>query len=1122
MAPDSPKPPTRPERDTLGELLSEDKLAERAAVERTPVLTRFKLQREERRKQALLRNGSLPLHVTKPTSHQPLMKLDRETTQSKATAQAVEDLQPQHMAQPQNAAIEIRPQLDRSNPPPKAESLTSVARPLIKEAAEHASIQRKRLRVYQNRAKPQALEFQNVYQLSGDNTNNSKPSHIGPRASSSGCPSDSHTPGSPESETLEQCVKSVFRAKTALDKGPQRENTSQINRNASDDEKNAVERHLHTSLHDESLDESNAAILNLPSDERILASLKSPSLSIPKRPRSSAHNELTDFRTDDNGDENESSENFRAPPSKKRQRSDHRNVETARNEVLQAALASRRRSNLTFTRPHGKSARNESRQPHKPKKGRCLPVNELVTGPHRLQDRDLNDHNSKLQSMLVRYPLIKAGPPLELSQDPISQVSEGSFRIHSKVSIKFKVLARPGKGIGHIDVSEFRLPDRPSPRYRHNGLRRPSYSDGFEGNEAKPIGWTMPVKGPTRHKEVRQKITIKIPALTIITEMQPSSLNPATICRQRKKKRQFAVAPQAPTQAETHRDSLGSLRDDQIQGAKQLGPDETHDDTFGTRQTSEAHHPVIEEQNDPIQIADQPELGEAPSNKPNKHPATSALLSLSTPLLLPSDDKDFEHHASTTSPLKRKQEHKFPDRRDIRKTIKFSKGPGKIDSVEKYRPVSHILAWTPKKNLKQIRAELEAMHELSMVSVARRQLLSDDEDESANEEEEEDEDSHSRDDNDCSSSAESYEDPTEATSDVSGSDWSTEQESDKGHIEQELKDLEQSLDSNSKEQDGDLLPLVQEDGIDDYASGEHLDVRSLQNPARWVPASGATDKATRSQNESGPLVLLQEEDMLAEDQRLGPDKCYKGQRHRSSTPPRYNYSLDSSWRPRAPHSSSIPMEVDEEIHDSPPQSSSHVRLEKRIYPTRHRSRIASRPLPLAHSRPESPISQNSPADQHGSQGSTILGETQNFVLPEVSIPETQLYDKPEVPRSQVYDASSYLSQASQDLKKPVHKLRLSRTRSSPAHVIFEQAQTSVSLIPPSTVFRINVSPFKSAARLPSLLEKNPTPAPGLNALTRKASIGMGTMPVSASRRMMSAPWKPPFKNASIGVRSTLA
>ncbi len=37
-------------------------------------------------------------------------------------------------------------------------------------------------------------------------------------------------------------------------------------------------------------------------------------------------------------------------------------------------------------------------------------------------------------------------------------------------------------------------------------------------------------------------------------------------------------------------------------------------------------------------------------------------------------------------------------------------------------------AWTPKKTPKQVRAELEAMHELSMV---RRQLSSDNEDESA-------------------------------------------------------------------------------------------------------------------------------------------------------------------------------------------------------------------------------------------------------------------------------------------------------------------------------------------------------------------------------------------------------
>jgi hypothetical protein len=86
----------------------------------------------------------------------------------------------------------------------------------------------------------------------------------------------------------------------------------------------------------------------------------------------------------------------------------------------------------------------------------------------------------------------------------------------------------------------------------------------------------------------------------------------------------------------------------------------------------------------------------------------------------------------------------------------------------------------------------------------------------------------------------------------------------------------------------------------------------------------------------------------------------------------------------------------------------------------------------------------------------------------------------------------------------------------PAHVFFLQPnQGSDEMlaggITVAEAFQNTVSPVKSGSSLRTLLDRSPgRQEQSLKALTRQASLNLGTLPESARKRTVSLKFKPPF------------
>jgi hypothetical protein len=167
------------------------------------------------------------------------------------------------------------------------------------------------------------------------------------------------------------------------------------------------------------------------------------------------------------------------------------------------------------------------------------------------------------------------------------------------------------------------------------------------------------------------------------------------------------------------------------------------------------------------------------------------------------------------------------------------------------------------------------------------------------------------------------------------------------------------------------------------------------------------------------------------------------------------------WRPRKPKASNILMEVDEDILES--------------------SRVATRSL--------------SPC-----------------------IPETQLDMNPiekRLSQMSFIPQASYFESASQNLRslKRGTGIRMSKSMSvakyyfQPEEDREEEGGMSISN---SLAHTISTSPRKMSSPLPTLLQETPNQKKCLQTLTRQASIDLGTVPVSARRRLKSLPFTPPF------------
>lgn len=126
---------------------------------------------------------------------------------------------------------------------------------------------------------------------------------------------------------------------------------------------------------------------------------------------------------------------------------------------------------------------------------------------------------------------------LSSEEEPEAIMSRGR-KSKTKVSIKW----RPGQGFGPIDVSEFRIPQSQT---GSANSKQPTYSDGFVGKEAEPIGRLMPIRQPNRRQSPTQRVTVRMGQLTLVAETTYSEedVQEADICQRRRRKSQRLVPP---------------------------------------------------------------------------------------------------------------------------------------------------------------------------------------------------------------------------------------------------------------------------------------------------------------------------------------------------------------------------------------------------------------------------------------------------------------------------------------------------------------------------------------------------------------------------------------------------
>jgi hypothetical protein len=171
------------------------------------------------------------------------------------------------------------------------------------------------------------------------------------------------------------------------------------------------------------------------------------------------------------------------------------------------------------------------------------------------------------------------------------------------------------------------------------------------------------------------------------------------------------------------------------------------------------------------------------------------------------------------------------------------------------------------------------------------------------------------------------------------------------------------------------------------------------------------------------------------------------------------------------------------------------------------------------SRRNSLIPENELTNASDTQGSVELGDSRTIIRrarpDEVSeAGESQ----PEIPETQFsfVHQMSYMERALEQLSSPVQRPSLSRTKSMPAHVFFLQPKQGSDTmlaggIMVAEAFQHTVSPVKSGSRLRTSLRESPgRQEQSLKALTRQASLNLGTLPESARKRTVSLQFKPPF------------
>ena len=213
-------------------------------------------------------------------------------------------------------------------------------------------------------------------------------------------------------------------------------------------------------------------------------------------------------------------------PTPKKQRQASRQIPNviAKKAALQdisrrRASKSSREATTVQKNAAGKNPKSKSSKVTQKETPRRLPVNELVTAPERFDGPDKEDDigeilvHKTIRSQLIVCLVI----PSELPEDPImisSEESEAPKSRRRKTTTKVSIKLR-SKGIGPINLSEFRIPQAQG---ASRNTEQPTYSDGFVGNEAEPIGRTMPMRQQNRRQGPTQKLTLHIGELTLVAE----------------------------------------------------------------------------------------------------------------------------------------------------------------------------------------------------------------------------------------------------------------------------------------------------------------------------------------------------------------------------------------------------------------------------------------------------------------------------------------------------------------------------------------------------------------------------------------------------------------------------
>jgi len=692
---------------------------------------------------------------------------------------------------------------------------------------------------------------------------------------------------------------------------------------------------------------------------------------------------------------------------------------------------------------------------------------------------------------------IKA-PPLELSQDPISQVSEGES-VERDREVPLARIKIP-KGFGKVDIALFRMPDRP--RSRSTFAQITAYSDGFSGKEREPTGRLMPLRQPSRRKESCQNFTIRYGQLALVSE-RPSEEALEEPRRQKKSKKPKTINPKPVVQ---------QYKEEQ----------ETLVRVTTVDQYMASTEAVVQPQT-PV-LADQ------------------SLLS-STP-------------AGNTSPTKRKSQTLRLDHRlsqqlqprtiSQRTAVRDERQQG----IE--QPPSTVPTLAKSRTERQMRNEEIASQEISLVTMKRLSQNC------RNEEERgfDCQDMVGDGDNgeDGSVEYETNKTPSEdEEEDERGDSESHDPAPDTG-----AENLLQEDDGDETE--GNLNDPASEPSSPNLSEDDETDV--IQVPSGTQLQLCGTAMAQAQQREIDSLVAELKEQTKSEKARIreklhallssqgmrtrSPVKIQKQELHSSQQLPtlariaseallieprssqRSLHSIndfDSSWRPRIPDTSGSDMQVDEEIVDSPtPPRELEGAASSRRESLRRRSSIRSQPLHVVDQLPESASFEMPPAVTHDSQGgSIILGDTRNFRRSyPADIPETQVDEEEEI-ETQVVKVpnGSYFSQASQRLSQPLRPSIVNRTISTPirarsrVHFNLHQNDDSNGLmaggISMSAAFRHTVSPVKSSPNRQSSQVQTPSQPRTLKELTRSASQGLGTLHGSARKRTVSLPFKPPFK-----------